>query len=130
MRFEFMPNQCIGSSIEEPSEPFTGCTCLVLERGYEPALELLADVGKFDGLESLVLLRFTGCEIVITIREPNGVLNSVGCDRRDVIGAIRYAIETFGITDSRWGVLCTPPVALVAMALFNGMYDFLFEDAA
>lgn len=117
-------SKSIGSVSVRPPEP---CMCLVLERGHEPAHEFIAD---FPELEQLVSLRFTGCEVVIVIRSPDGVLNSVGCDRTDVIGAILHAIDVFGITHSRWGVLCSPAISLPAMALFNGTYDFLLEEVA
>jgi hypothetical protein len=120
-----MQHQCILSSNGEP--PFTGCTCLVVERGYAPAHKFIAE---FYELDALVSLRFTGCEVVIVIRTPEMVLNSIGCTRQDTFGAIRYACNLIRPMDSRWGVLCTPAISLVAMAFFNGAYDFLLEDAA
>lgn len=106
-----------------PSPP---CTCLVLERGHAAAHEFVDEMPDLD----FVRLRFTRCEVVIVIRTPDGVINSVGCERQDTLHAIQHAQEEFvGRSDARWGVLCSPPLALAAMTLFNGGYNNLMASA-
>jgi hypothetical protein len=116
-----MQKKCISKSNARPSHP---CTCLVLERGHKPAHEFVAEYGQHDGLNFLVkrLFKKWECSLVIIIRTPDGVLNSVSIgDTISVIGGIRQAfviIAELGYRHcrSRWIVNCTPPVALVALA--------------
>jgi hypothetical protein len=107
-----MQRKCTPSSLEEPSEPFQGCTCLVLERDHPSAHEFIA---QFDELAALVPRLFAVALIVIIIRTPDGALNSISATNRvRIVRALNFACQWY--PHSRWGVLCTPPVALVAMA--------------
>lgn len=98
----------------------TTCTCLVLERGHS-AIEFLEDAQ----LEAVVDWRFaerTECDIVIVIKTPDGILNSLGCERHHVVGALKCALQWLDGHDSKWGVLCSPAVRLPTMALLAGAY--------
>jgi hypothetical protein len=71
------------------------------------------------------------CPLVIIIRTPNGVLNSISIGNTEsLIGAIREAFMVtehgYGHCRSRWIICCTPPVAFVALAeLQVDAYRFL-----
>ena len=64
---------------------------------------------------------------MIVVRTPDGVLNSIGCERHEVIRSIRDSFEIFKIEQSHWGVLCSPLIAIPAMALLNGAYDYVLQ---
>ena len=116
--------KCTSSDSVRPSP---SCTCLVLERGHRPAHEFIAD---FPELEALARSQFQDSEIVIVVRTPNGALNSIGCEPHQLIGVISDSFKLFNIKNSRWGVLCSPLIAVPTMGLLSGAYDRFRDGSA
>jgi hypothetical protein len=97
-------------------KPSLPCTCLVIERGA--AIEFLEDAD----LESIVDSQLQDSQVVIVVKTPDGVLNSIGCEPHQIVGVISDAFKIFNIKNSRWDVLCSPAVRVVATGLLSGAY--------
>jgi hypothetical protein len=113
-----MRKQPIASRIEDPPPN----TCLIVERGYKPGHDFVTEYGQADGLYFLVKRLFKQSPLVIVIRTPDGVLDSISIDDVTVlIKSIRLAFEVikargYGNLRSRWIVSCSQPTRLIAMA--------------
>jgi hypothetical protein len=96
----------------------------VIERGTP--IEFLDDAD----LKVLVDSQLQDSQVVVVIKTPSGVLNSIGCEPQQIIGVISDAFRMFKIKRSHWGVLCSPLIAVPTMALLNGAYDSFRDGSA
>jgi hypothetical protein len=97
------------------SDFFRGSACAVFERGYPAAEDFIAQSDD-DDLKRLISRLFRHCEIAIIIRQPSGVLNSVGVAvKEETAPALRATCDLFFPSSrSRWGLFCSPAVVYTA----------------